>query len=1453
MKFLNLLNSKSISKLVLLIALLICGSSHFRLSAQCSLACNGATQVSLDSNCEAIITPAMILQDSTSCMMGDFLVEVRDEYEQIISTSPIVTADLIGKIVSAKIMDTNSGNSCWGFITVEDKLGPVATCPTPNVISINCAVMDAYTGPEFIDNCDGVVEPVLLSESIETLCDANFIKKVTRTYTAFDSRGTKAPMDCTVEINLERIDTSVVLYPEDFVARDNTQLDCSGQPWDLNGNNYPDPEEVGVPQYPTNFNGTLDTLDLFPFPDVYCNTVVTITDTELPTIGCTRKIIRRYELREWHCMGEVVDVHIQTIEITDRLGPELICGQNITVTTNTLTGSQSSVYGNVTCGATVNLGLPTVSDNCTPTENITFDLLYPGGTTFDYDLSSQVTLQMGLSIVEFTAYDECYNSSKCNIHVNVVDNTPPVAVCDQHTVVSLTTGGEAVVHATSFDDGSYDDCKDHCMLVRRMTPGTCEQKIPEFCDLRYVGTDNGSYYYLSNYDISADIAKGRASAYGGSLVVFDSEEEEEFVVDAVRSIYAGRFWTGAKRFGSGFLWDDHTELEYTNWGPGQPSNDPGEDCVMVTPNNDWNDASCFGEWRYVLEIKDINGFSRIANFCCSDVLEEQMVVFRVVDLFGNFNECMVNVNVQDKLAPQLICPADQTVDCDLPYDMSNLDLAFGTATVLDDCGNNAPVENPDNQTNQCNIGQLVRVFTATDNGGLSSTCKQVITFENDDVFDFNDIVCPRDTTIIGCTAATELTPELLGTPTYSSDNCDLIGVDFDDEVFTFNNQSTDACLKVLRTFNIVDWCQNDTVSGLYPIFSCQQVIKISNGVKPVISGCKAEQVCTYDSECLNGFIELEVTATDDCTDASNLRWRYQVFAGELGLGPVDFTNPVIDTTGDGDTANASGKYPIGSHIVRWTFFDRCGNATTCDQPFTIQSCKAATAYCINGLAVDLMPMDTDNDGDVDFGMVELWASDFDAGSYHPCGLEVFLSFSPDTSERNITFDCTNIGMNSVDIYASVAGPEGILIQSFCTSFIDVQDNTGACVGMRPLVDVDGEVYTEELEKVEHVDVSLVGSNLSDETNNTGEYAFPNMPMGGQYTVNPYSNESPLNGVSTLDLITIQRHILGDVALDSPYKIIAADINNDNSLTAIDLIELRKLILGVYDEYPNNDSWRFVDQSYTFVDPTNPFNETFMEDYVINNLDSDMHIDFIAVKVGDVNSSVIVDANATDIDKRNNSTVQITYSDMTVEMNEIVEVPFTINKNDISGFQMAINFDSDLLTNVELANVNNTLDASNYRIVGDQILISWNTNTTIDNNEIFIVRAQANTSGSIADAFSVDNRLITPEVYTSNGDINLPVINVEGGDQNSLEFRLYPNQPNPFSVETEVRFSVPNDGDVQITVVDVEGRIVQSDKAYYTAGTHAVRYEASDLGTAGIYYLTIKTNNDNATMKMVMLK
>jgi hypothetical protein len=61
-----------------------------------------------------------------------------------------------------------------------------------------------------------------------------------------------------------------------------------------------------------------------------------------------------------------------------------------------------------------------------------------------------------------------------------------------------------------------------------------------------------------------------------------------------------------------------------------------------------------------LEIENpCNAFSSHVKFCCTDVnsTPKQMVILRAIDASGNFNDCMVGVEVQDKIGPSITCPA----------------------------------------------------------------------------------------------------------------------------------------------------------------------------------------------------------------------------------------------------------------------------------------------------------------------------------------------------------------------------------------------------------------------------------------------------------------------------------------------------------------------------------------------------------------------------------------------------------------------------------------------------------------------------------------------------------------------------------------------------------------------------------------------------------------------------
>ncbi|MBK7634773.1 MAG: hypothetical protein IPJ13_11130 [Saprospiraceae bacterium] len=98
---------------------------------------------------------------------------------------------------------------------------------------------------------------------------------------------------------------------------------------------------------------------------------------------------------------------------------------------------------------------------------------------------------------------------------------------------------------------------------------------------------------------------------------------------------------------------------------------------------------------------------------------------------------------------------------------------------------------------------------------------------------------------------------------------------------------------------------------------------------------------------------------------------------------------------------------------------------------------------------------------------------------------------------------------------------------------------------------------------------------------------------------------------------IQRHILDLQCHENVYKMIASDANNDGKITASDLVELRKLILGVTNTF-NNKSWR-LPKKLQNLDLTYPF--PYTEGYSENPLMLPMQkVDFVAVKIGDINGN-----------------------------------------------------------------------------------------------------------------------------------------------------------------------------------------------------------------------------------------
>lgn len=125
-----------------------------------------------------------------------------------------------------------------------------------------------------------------------------------------------------------------------------------------------------------------------------------------------------------------------------------------------------------------------------------------------------------------------------------------------------------------------------------------------------------------------------------------------------------------------------------------------------------------------------------------------------------------------------------------------------------------------------------------------------------------------------------------------------------------------------------------------------------------------------------------------------------------------------------------------------------------------------------------------------------------------------------------------------------------------------------------------------------------------------------------YCVKLTKTDRLLNGITTKDLIAIQSHILGVKKLDTPYKLIAADVNSDGKITSSDLLLARKILLGIVNKI-DSDPWIFINKQYVFSNPLNPFKEK--DKWQSNNCfyydkNSNVSLDFIGIKLGDVDES-----------------------------------------------------------------------------------------------------------------------------------------------------------------------------------------------------------------------------------------
>jgi hypothetical protein len=370
----------------------------------------------------------------------------------------------------------------------------------------------------------------------------------------------------------------------------------------------------------------------------------------------------------------------------------------------------------------------------------------------------------------------------------------------------------------------------------------------------------------------------------------------------------------------------------------------------------------------------------------------------------------------------------------------------------------------------------------------------------------------------------------------------------------------------------------------------------------------------------------------------------------------------------------------------------------------------------------------------------------------------------------------------------------------------------------------------------------------DMTDESGNYA---MEIIVDTDLTAQKDGDDINGVSTLDLVIIQRHILGLQAMNSPYKLIAADANNDGKVTASDLTEIRKLILGVTNGYSNNSSWRFPIKNQV-MDNTDPF--PYKENVMATFINPNPSYDFVAVKIGDVNGNVTTNINNPTVEARSNSNVAMSVADAAVAAGEVVEIPVTAaNFNDVAGFQYTMNLDGASFVGINSGALEVT--ASNVGVLENGVLtMSYASNEAVNATEgevLFTLVVKANKAMNVSEMITMNSDVTRAESYNSDLKVGNVSLSVRTAPVASIE--LFQNEPNPFKGQTTVSFNISEATTATLSVYDVTGKVVSVRNIDAAKGLNSEVFTKEQLGVSGVLYYTLVSGDFTATKKMIIVE
>ncbi|MCC7466548.1 MAG: hypothetical protein IT261_09775 [Saprospiraceae bacterium] len=412
----------------------------------------------------------------------------------------------------------------------------------------------------------------------------------------------------------------------------------------------------------------------------------------------------------------------------------------------------------------------------------------------------------------------------------------------------------------------------------------------------------------------------------------------------------------------------------------------------------------------------------------------------------------------------------------------------------------------------------------------------------------------------------------------------------------------------------------------------------------------------------------------------------------------------------------------------------------------------------------------------------------------------------------------------------------------------------------------------------HVDdVDIKVSRVAPDTNCQNVWIWPDnndwshCPCDiSQYRVLPKvrDNTAWRNGVTTYDIVYIYRHLNALDEFTTIYQYAAADANGDGyidqgSSTPPDIFSLRQLILGITDTLTNQKSWRFFDEnsSGSLPSPTKFDVITLPNEYWQGN-PSNTSLNFIAVKIGDVNTS-----HDNDLEMRPAGMLPLrTELTSRPAAGEYLSIPVRYEGSvPLTALQMGLRFDADAWEYAGISKGEASLvseESFNLREVGQgEMKFIWYGVLPDDfvrpGQTLFYLTLRAkkvikNSSGPIL----VDDSLLRSVAYTPEGIMYNVGMDATAAFRDSEPHAVQPDlevqcNPNPTSGSVTLNIHTRQDArSAMVWAYTAFGNRLLRREIPLTGQSTTFQFPDSDQWPAGVYIWKVKVGDEKIECRLI---